>query len=70
MTHKTHMDEKEAWFIHRVADGTCEITKKPEFQDSDKTWGPFVAQGEAIARRVGLIRSAHCKPKLVPESST
>ncbi|MGB3493376.1 MAG: hypothetical protein WBA57_11645 [Elainellaceae cyanobacterium] len=25
-------------------------------------WGPFDSQGEAIARRVGLIRSGRCKP--------
>ncbi len=70
MTHKTHMDEREGWFIHRLADGTCEINKEPESQDSDKTWGPFEAQGDAIARRVGLIRSGHCKPLLAPETST
>ncbi|HEY9630251.1 MAG TPA: DDE transposase family protein [Coleofasciculaceae cyanobacterium] len=25
-------------------------------------WGPFASQGEAIARRVGLIRSGKCQP--------
>jgi hypothetical protein len=60
------MDKSESWFIHRLADGTCEITQEPESQEAQKTWGPFEAHGEAIARRVGLIRSGHCKPKLSP----
>ncbi|MBC7883596.1 MAG: hypothetical protein H7Y37_20090 [Anaerolineae bacterium] len=61
------MDETKCWFIHRLVDGTCEITKEPESQGADKTWGPFEAQGEAIARRVGLIRSGHCQPRLNPD---
>lgn len=29
---------------------------------SPKSWGPFADEGEAIARRVGLIRAGKCKP--------
>jgi hypothetical protein len=61
------MDEKECWFIHKLADGTCEISQEPEVRDAERTWGPFEGHGEAIARRVGLIRSGHCQPRLAPE---
>lgn len=27
-----------------------------------KTWGPFKTQNQAIAKRIGLIRSGKCKP--------
>lgn len=27
-----------------------------------KTWGPFETQNQAIAKRIGLIRSGKCKP--------
>ncbi|MEB3356444.1 MAG: hypothetical protein VKK04_06935 [Synechococcales bacterium] len=30
--------------------------------DEGQRWGPFASQGEAIARRVGLIRSGKCRP--------
>jgi hypothetical protein len=29
---------------------------------STEQWGPFDSQGEAIARRVGLIRAGKCQP--------
>ncbi|MEM6714570.1 MAG: hypothetical protein AAGD09_17225 [Cyanobacteria bacterium P01_F01_bin.56] len=25
-------------------------------------WGPYASQGDAIARRVGLIRAGKCQP--------
>ena len=31
-------------------------------QQSSERWGPFESQGEAIARRVGLIRAGKCQP--------
>jgi hypothetical protein len=67
MTYETHMNKTNSWFIHKLADGTCEITQELEVKEAEKTWGPFEAHGEAIARRVGLIRSGHCQPKLTPE---
>lgn len=62
------MDKTERWFIHRLTDGTCAVvSQQPNLQDAEQTWGPFEAQGEALARRVGLIRSGHCKPRLEPD---
>jgi hypothetical protein len=61
------MNETKSWFIHKLVDGTCEITQEPKVQEAEKTWGPFEEHGEAIARRVGLIRSGHCQPRLFPE---
>lgn len=31
-------------------------------QSATEQWGPYASQGEAIARRVGLIRAGKCKP--------
>lgn len=65
------------WYIIRQAEGQCDIvpagdpaiaatdptdTNAPD-QPSAKIWGPFASQPEAIARRVGLIRSGHCQPQ-------
>ncbi len=33
-----------------------------EGQQGGDRWGPFESQGEAIARRVGLIRAGKCQP--------
>jgi hypothetical protein len=55
-----------AWYIVKQPAGTCEIIQMDSPQKdpaSDKqTWGPFDSQGEAIARRVGLIRAGKCQP--------
>lgn len=53
------------WYIVKAASGHCEIlaqTESNEQPDSD-SWGPFSTQSEAIARRVGLIRSGKCQPQ-------
>ncbi|NJR66887.1 MAG: DDE transposase family protein [Leptolyngbyaceae cyanobacterium CRU_2_3] len=43
--------------------GNPEPSTHEPSEGSDKTqWGPFASQGEAIARRVGLIRSGKCQP--------
>lgn len=39
-------------------DNTAEQDDKAELE----RWGPFDSQGQAIARRVGLIRAGKCKP--------
>lgn len=60
-----------AWYIVKQPTGHCEIVEMdaPQGNSSQKssasdeqTWGPFESQGEAIARRVGLIRSGKCQP--------
>lgn len=58
-----------SWFICKREDGTCEIVKREaSSQDQDplpdslETWGAFATQGEAIAKRVGLIRAGKCLP--------
>ena len=60
-----------AWYIVKQPAGHCEIVQmdsppvdSPQASlPSDKqTWGPFDSQGEAIARRVGLIRAGKCQP--------
>ncbi|BBC25207.1 DDE transposase family protein [Pseudanabaena sp. ABRG5-3] len=56
----------ERWFIGKRADtGICEIVKgnsQEDLTDFVETWGAFNSQGEAIAKRVGLIRAGKCQP--------
>lgn len=65
------MTNSEAWYVVKQPDGHCEIIRlnstEPEpLETEDGTelekWGPFDAQGQAIARRVGLIRAGKCNP--------
>lgn len=64
------MSEIEAWYVVQQGDGHCDvmpasevvISNEPETSTQIERWGPFESQGEAIARRVGLIRSGKCKP--------
>lgn len=58
---------QEIWYIVKRPAGHCEIVDnldggedKPEIIEQ---WGPFTSQGEAIARRVGLIRAGKCQPQ-------
>ncbi|NJR39597.1 MAG: DDE transposase family protein [Leptolyngbyaceae cyanobacterium CSU_1_4] len=64
-----------AWYIVKQPTGHCEIAQReivPIDSPQDlpqtvppsdaQTWGPFESQGEAIARRVGLIRAGKCQP--------
>jgi hypothetical protein len=56
------------WYIVKQPSGSCQIlsgseaSESAELTDREK-WGPFVSQGEAIARRVGLIRAGKCQPQ-------
>lgn len=55
------------WYVVKRPAGNCEIvpdSRTMEGKDSDveERWGPFASQDEAIARRVGLIRSGKCQP--------
>jgi hypothetical protein len=63
------MSESEQWYIVKQAEGQCQIITAQELQasqtnenPSEEQWGPFDSEGEAIARRIGLIRSGKCKP--------
>ncbi|AKG23293.1 hypothetical protein [Calothrix sp. 336/3] len=64
------MENSQSWYIVKQPSGNCEIVTIrdiPENQDTEKPekiekWGPFPSQGEAIARRIGLIRSGKCQP--------
>jgi hypothetical protein len=54
------------WFICKRDTGICEIInsdRREEILNSVETWGAFPSQGEAIAKRVGLIRAGKCKPQ-------
>jgi hypothetical protein len=62
MTHV--LDE---WYIIKSEDGRCQILPKSAISQeklakSPQVWGPYASEKEAIARRVGLIRSNHCQP--------
>lgn len=65
------MTNSEAWYVVKQPDGHCEIiqlnsTGTASLESEDGTelerWGPFDSQGQAIARRVGLIRAGKCNP--------
>ncbi|BAY94623.1 MULTISPECIES: hypothetical protein [unclassified Tolypothrix] len=57
----------ENWYVVKRPAGNCEIvsnldagTSEPEIIEK---WGPFSSQGDAIARRIGLIRAGKCQPQ-------
>ncbi len=53
------------WYILKQPQGTCELHSQPAEEpkpDREQVWGPFESREEAIARRVGLIRSGKCLP--------
>ncbi|MGC9524217.1 MAG: DDE transposase family protein [Limnospira sp.] len=57
------------FYIVKRPAGTCDILSgdrvDPKTEDPDivKCWGSFDSSGEAIARRVGLIRAGQCRPQ-------
>ncbi len=55
----------EGWYVVKEPDSCCSIV--PEAQLAALTiveqWGPFSSEAEAIARRIGLIRSGKCQPR-------
>jgi len=66
------MESQEAWYILKQPAGQCTIVTAsslasnppdPNIDPQTQQWGPFSSQGEAIARRIGLIRSGHCQPQ-------
>ncbi|HIK49460.1 MAG TPA: DDE transposase family protein [Oscillatoriales cyanobacterium M59_W2019_021] len=58
----------QTWYIVKGKEGTCEILSDDRLTSVDEAeiaarWGPFESIEEAIARRVGLIRSGKCQPQ-------
>ncbi|MGK7910633.1 MAG: hypothetical protein AB4050_03990 [Synechococcus sp.] len=51
----------EEWYVVQRPEGHCEIVDAVPEEDATN-WGPFASQGDAIARRIGLIRSGKCQP--------
>ncbi|MEM9536673.1 MAG: DDE transposase family protein [Cyanobacteria bacterium P01_E01_bin.45] len=49
------------WYVVQRPEGHCEIVDAAQAEDATH-WGPFASQGDAIARRIGLIRSGQCQP--------
>jgi hypothetical protein len=61
------MEYTQTWLIVKCPAGNCEIIPSNEATGDENSeivekWGPFDSQGEAIARRVGLIRAGKCQP--------
>lgn len=61
------MTNSQTWHIVKLSAGNCEIIPSQEVTEDDnpeiiEQWGPFTSEGEAIARRVGLIRAGICQP--------
>ncbi|NJL09847.1 MAG: DDE transposase family protein [Calothrix sp. SM1_7_51] len=60
-------ENPQSWYIVKRPVGNCEIISSDKIEDSENAeatekWGPFTEQGEAFARRVGLIRAGKCQP--------
>ncbi|MBD2678797.1 MULTISPECIES: transposase [Nostoc] len=60
------MENTQEWYIVKRSAGNCEIVSSDQIGEDDaeiiEQWGPYTSQEEAIARRVGLIRSGKCQP--------
>jgi hypothetical protein len=57
----------QVWYILQTEAGHCSIVSTDQLPPPDaaaqqRQWGPFTSKSEALARRVGLIRSGKCKP--------
>ncbi|UKP00251.1 DDE transposase family protein [Nostoc sp. UHCC 0870] len=60
------MNNLQTWYILKCNTGNCKIVPSEEVGDDGlniiEQWGPFNSQEEAIAKRIGLIRSGKCQP--------
>jgi len=59
--------QNPTWYIIKRQNQTCEVISSQELSEIPeasivKKWGSFDTQGEAIAKRVGLIRAQQCQP--------
>ncbi|NJN21901.1 MAG: DDE transposase family protein [Leptolyngbya sp. RL_3_1] len=54
----------ETWFVVKTATGVCEILPSLSEAPGEESphWGPYASRGEAIVRRIGLIRAGKCRP--------
>ncbi|WP_224086401.1 DDE transposase family protein [Nostoc sp. MS1] len=61
------MRNAQTWYIVKRNIGNCEIIPGEEVGEGNsdvvEQWGPFDSREEAIARRIGLIRSGKCQPQ-------
>ncbi len=60
------MNSSNTWYIIKTEKEQCEIVELDQNQvpETKNYWGPFSSKEEAIARRVGLIRTGKCQPQL------
>jgi hypothetical protein len=59
------MNEPAEWYVVKVTSAdNCQIVTGNELAGLAvaEQWGPYRTQGEAIAKRVGLIRAGKCQP--------
>ncbi|WP_199192142.1 hypothetical protein [Chlorogloea sp. CCALA 695] len=56
------MTPAQSWYIVKLPPGNCEIVSTKPSATEGEQWGPFLSKEEAIARRIGLIRSGKCQP--------
>lgn len=61
---ETTPQNTSAWYIVKTAAGSCQIVTADEIDSgaAPEKWGPFESEGDAIAKRVGLIRAGKCQP--------
>ena len=56
----------QTWYIVKRQSEKCEIVPSQNIESNNseilEKWGPFSSEGEALARRVGLIRAGKCQP--------
>ncbi|MBF2064828.1 MAG: transposase [Calothrix sp. C42_A2020_038] len=55
----------QSWYVIKTSAGNCKIVSTDLEENSEvvEKWGPFDSQGDAIARRIGLIRAGKCQPQ-------
>lgn len=59
------MNEPAEWYVVKIASENCQIVSGSELEEMPEMtekWGPYRTQGEAIAKRIGLIRAGKCQP--------
>jgi chaperone required for assembly of F1-ATPase len=58
------MSESQNWYVVKENSKTCQILTASELDTTSQAekWGPYETEGEAIAKRVGLIRARKCQP--------
>jgi DNA topoisomerase IA len=58
--------KSQPWHIVKRKSEKCEVVTSQQLESNNseiiEEWGPFDSEGEAIARRVGLIRAGKCQP--------